>query len=62
MIEGKGEVKSIEAIKKLLSSHLFKTITLTHPEQLFKPYIHTYEEFPNRILSLEKEEVLAMLK
>ncbi|WP_017729129.1 Wadjet anti-phage system protein JetD domain-containing protein [Halalkalibacterium ligniniphilum] len=49
-------------MKELLTTYPKKTITLTDLEKLLKPYINTYEEFSNTILSLESEEVLVMVK
>jgi hypothetical protein len=52
----------MEAIKKILSIHPNKTITLPQMQKFMTPYFNTYEEFSKAVLQLEAEEVLTMVK
>ncbi|MFB6467026.1 Wadjet anti-phage system protein JetD domain-containing protein [Cytobacillus sp. Hz8] len=48
--------------KRMLATYKKKTISLSELELMFKPLIHTYEEFAKIILQLEDTELLMMVK
>ncbi|WP_409970911.1 Wadjet anti-phage system protein JetD domain-containing protein [Bacillus sp. Bva_UNVM-123] len=52
----------MDTIKSMLAAFKKKTIALAELEHMLKPFIHTYEEFANMILTLENEEILTMVK
>nr|WP_171038239.1 Wadjet anti-phage system protein JetD domain-containing protein [Aquibacillus sediminis] len=52
----------METMKKQLATFRRKTIALSELEQLIEPPLHTYEDFAQRIIQLEEDKVLSMVK
>jgi hypothetical protein len=52
----------LEQIKRRISTFKKKTIGLTELEKILKPYVNTYQDFAHKILQLEQEAVLVMVK
>jgi TATA-box binding protein (TBP) (component of TFIID and TFIIIB) len=55
-------VLGLEELKRILSVYPKRTIDLTRLEELTKSFVHTYEEFADVILQLEKDQILEMVK
>ena len=49
-------------MKRMFATFKKKTIGLSELEQKLKPFIHEYEDFANRVLQFEEEEILVMVK
>lgn len=52
----------MEAVKKQLAGYSKKLITLTELEQLMSPFVESYQHFADKVLKLEKETILTIVK
>ncbi len=52
----------MDQMKRMFATFKKKTIGLSELEQKLKPFIHEYEDFANRVLQFEEEEILVMVK
>lgn len=52
----------MEKLKQMLATYGKRTIALTELEHLLKSHVHSYEEFAEQILQLEKDSILEMVK
>lgn len=52
----------MDQIRRTFATFKKKTIGLSELEKMMKPYVHTYDDFAQTILQLEKEAILVMVK
>lgn len=52
----------MEKIKRILVNYHKKTISLSELENVMRPYVSSYEEFSNRIILLEQNNILVEVK